>query len=53
MADWDQRFIALADHIGQWSKDPSTQQGAVIVRPDKTIAATGFNGFPRRHLRRS
>lgn len=45
---WDNRFIELAEHIAQWSKDPSTKCGAVIVRPDKTIASMGFNGFPRK-----
>lgn len=44
---WDAWYVLLADFIGQRSKDPSTQCGAVIVRPDKTIAATGYNGFPR------
>jgi dCMP deaminase len=29
------------------SKDPSTKVGAVLVRPDRTIAAVGFNGFAR------
>ncbi len=44
---WDQRFIALAQHIAQWSKDPSTQVGCVVVGPDREIRSTGFNGFPR------
>ena len=44
---WDRRFLALAAHVAQWSKDPSSQVGAVIVRPDKSIASLGFNGFPR------
>lgn len=44
---WDTRFIALAKHVGQWSHDPSTKCGAIVVRPDKTIASLGFNGFPR------
>ena len=44
---WDNRFLELAKHIAQWSKDPSTKIGAVIVRPDKTIASVGYNGFPR------
>lgn len=44
---WDIRFLMLAQHIAQWSKDPSTKCGAVIVRPDKTVASLGFNGFPR------
>lgn len=44
---WQRRFLELAEHIATWSKDPSTRVGAVIVRPDKTIASVGFNGFPR------
>lgn len=44
---WDQRFLTLAELIAGWSKDPSTQTGAVIVRPDKTIASVGYNGFAR------
>jgi len=44
---WDRRFLDLAAHIGAWSKDPSTKVGAVIVRPDRTIASIGYNGFPR------
>lgn len=44
---WDDRFIELAHLISTWSKDPSTQVGAVIARPDKSIASLGFNGFPR------
>lgn len=44
---WDLRFLRLAQQISTWSKDPSTKVGAVIVRPDKTIASVGFNGFPR------
>lgn len=44
---WDIRYLELAKFISAWSRDPSTKVGAVIVRPDKTIAGTGFNGFPR------
>ena len=44
---WDLRFIELARLVGSWSKDPSTQTGAVIVRPDLTICSVGYNGFPR------
>lgn len=43
---WDHRFLKLAEHIAQWSKDPSTRVGAVCVR-DRRILATGYNGFPR------
>lgn len=41
------RFIYLAQHVSGWSKDPSTKTGCVIVRPDTTVAAVGYNGFPR------
>lgn len=44
---WDLRYLELCRFIAQWSKDPSTKVGAVIVRPDKTIASMGFNGFPK------
>jgi len=45
MNKWDKRFIDMAAHIAQWSKDPSTKCGAVITR-DKFIVSLGFNGFP-------
>ena len=44
---WDGRFLDLATFISEWSKDPSTKVGAALVRPDRTVAAVGFNGFPR------
>lgn len=47
MNKWHDRFFAMADLVASWSKDPSTKVGAVIVRPDRTIASVGYNGFPR------
>jgi dCMP deaminase len=44
---WDSRFLDLAYFFSTWSKDPSTQCGAVITRPDRTVASTGYNGFPK------
>lgn len=44
---WDDRFLGMAELISSYSKDPSTKVGTVIVRPDKTVASTGFNGFPK------
>ena len=44
---WDDRFMDMATMVASWSRDPSTKCGAVLVRPDKTIASVGFNGFPR------
>jgi dCMP deaminase len=43
---WDYRFLDLAKLVASWSKDPSTQTGAVIVGPDKSVISVGFNGFP-------
>ena|SRR3990167_7961470 len=44
--EWDRRFINLAAYIAEWSKDPSTKCGAVIV-DGKRIVSLGFNGFPQ------
>ena len=44
---WDKRFLELAKHISDWSKDPSTKVGCVVVGEDREIRSTGFNGFPR------
>lgn len=45
MNKWDKRFLNVAREVSTWSKDPSTQVGAVAVR-DKRILSTGYNGFP-------
>lgn len=47
MADWNQRFLDLSFHVAGWSKDPSTQVGAVIVNEHKQVLSMGYNGFPR------
>lgn len=44
---WDKRFLGLAKHIAQWSKDPSTKCGAVIAH-EKRVIGVGFNGFPQK-----
>lgn len=44
---WDQRYLRVARHVASWSLDPSTKCGAVLVRPNKTLASLGFNGFPQ------
>ncbi|MBC8339119.1 MAG: dCMP deaminase family protein [Rhodospirillales bacterium] len=47
MDKWDMRFLELAEHISRWSKDPSTQVGAVITHTrSKRVLSMGFNGFP-------
>jgi dCMP deaminase len=44
---WDLRFLGLAKHISEWSLDPSTKVGAVIVDDKNRVISLGFNGFPR------
>jgi dCMP deaminase len=44
---WDKRFLELAKEISSWSKDPSTQVGAVIVNDKRLVVGMGYNGFPR------
>jgi len=44
---WHLRFLDLAKHISNWSKDPSTKVGAVIFDSDKRIISVGYNGFPK------
>ena len=44
---WDKRYLALAKEVSTWSKDPSTQVGAVTVGQKKEVLSQGFNGFPR------
>ena len=44
---WDGRFMDLANFVASWSKDPSTQVGAVIANANtKRVVSMGFNGFP-------
>jgi dCMP deaminase len=45
--DLDTWALDLCDLVARRSRDPSTRVGAVILRPDKTIASVGYNGFPR------
>lgn len=44
---WDYRFFDLARTVASWSKDPSTQVGAVIVNGYRQVIGLGYNGFPR------
>lgn len=42
---WDFNFLKVAQLIAEWSKDPSTKCGAVIVDDQHRIVSTGYNGF--------
>jgi dCMP deaminase len=44
---WTTRFLDVARLVASWSKDPGHRVGALIVRPNRTIASVGYNGFPR------
>ena len=43
---WDLRFLSLAKHISNWSKDPSTKVGSVLVDENRRVLSMGYNGFP-------
>lgn len=45
--NWTQRYLKLAKEISTWSKDPSTQIGAVVIGDEGQILSQGYNGFPR------
>jgi len=44
---WYPRYLELAKLVATWSKDPSTQVGAVAVGNKGQILAQGYNGYPR------
>lgn len=44
---WDERFMALAEHVARWSKDPNTCVGCVLVDARRTVVSLGYNGVPR------
>lgn len=44
---WHRRFLKLAYEIASWSKDRSTQVGAVIIDDHKKPKSFGYNGNPR------
>lgn len=43
--NWNKRFLMLANHISNWSKD-STKVGAVIADKENRVLSIGYNGFP-------
>ncbi len=45
--DWDNRYLQLAQLVSTWSRDPSTQTGAVITNEKHHVVSLGFNGFPQ------
>lgn len=47
MDKWDSNFLALANTVSMFSKDPSTKVGAVIADDDHRVVSIGYNGFPK------
>jgi dCMP deaminase len=48
MSSWTDRYLNQAEFIANnYSKDPSTKVGALIVSKDNSILSQGWNGFPR------
>jgi len=47
MYKWHKNFLELAKTVSTFSKDPSTQVGAVIVDDDNRVISIGYNGFPK------
>lgn len=47
---WDFRFLQLAETIAKWSKDPSTQCGAVIINPRQFVVSVAHKELPLRVL---
>jgi dCMP deaminase len=45
ISKWASRFYQMAELVASWSKDPSTQVGAVITKNNR-IVSVGFNGYP-------
>lgn len=44
---WDRKYLELAKYIAtNWSKDPSTKVGAILVNYETKREFIGYNGFP-------
>lgn len=39
--------MKLAQFFSEWSKDPRTKVGAVIIGENGQVLSQGYNGFPR------
>ncbi len=44
---WNKRGIEVARTVAKWSKDQSTQVGAVVMMEDGTPLTFAYNGFAR------
>lgn len=44
---WDIRYLKLSQEVAQWSKDPSTKVGCVIIDDYGRPVSFGYNGFAK------
>lgn len=44
---WDETFMQMAHLMAKRSKDPNTQNGAVVVDESHVVLGLGYNGWPR------
>jgi len=44
---WDECFMRMAHLIAKRSKDPNTQNGAVVIDDANVVVGLGYNGWPR------
>lgn len=45
---WDRRFLSAAKTIANWSPDPSSQIGCVVISSENLPLSWGWNAFPRK-----
>ena len=45
--NWDETFMQMAHLMAKRSKDPNTQNGAIIVDENHVVLGLGYNGWPR------
>lgn len=43
---WEEYALMLAETAAQRSEDPFFKVGAVVLRPDNSVAGVGYNGAP-------
>lgn len=44
---WIKRWFEMAKVVSNWSQDPSTKVGAVLIPYESDTPIIGWNGFPR------
>ena len=45
---WHDRWFELIEVVSNWSYDPSTKVGALVLPKNSDVPILGWNGFPRK-----